>query len=189
MYDLNQTAERQDFTQPIPPGLYRFKAKIKPGGTGENGLLRLAKNLRTQMLELELTVIGGKYAGRKIWDYVTVAADVSEHPDLASIDAEQADKFQTAARIGLAKVRDLIESANEIAHDDDSEEAQAIRKFDSLRVLDQLEFWALVEIKPGGNYKPRNVIAHVVTPDMAEWPGEAPQRPPLREEMEDEIPY
>ena len=61
MLDLNE-AERQT-GETIPSGVYRLRAKLKPRGAGDEGLLRAAKNGPTVMLELELRVEGGEHAG------------------------------------------------------------------------------------------------------------------------------
>jgi hypothetical protein len=188
MYDLN-TASDRDFS-PIPPGIYRVKAKLKPGGVGEEEVLRLAKNLRTQMLDLQLTVVGGKYGGCKVFELVTVFADLGNSPELAPIDERQADNYKRTVNMGLAKLRRMLESAHEIAHDDESKEAQGIRRFSSLRTFDNLEYWAYVDIKGASNgFRERNVVAHVLTPDMSDWPGASPKRPPLGDEMDDSIPF
>jgi hypothetical protein len=187
MYDLN-TANRP---KPIPAGIYRVKAKLRAGGSGEEQLLRLAKNLRTQMLDVEFTVLQGEHAGRKFFDLITVSADLSnDNPDLGSISEKDAANYQLAVEISLLKLRNMIESAHEISHDDESERAVAARRFESFRVFDGLEFWAKIGIKEGANgYDDRNVVAKVLTPDMRDWPGTPPVLPSLQEEMRDDIPF
>jgi hypothetical protein len=188
MYDLN-TANDADFS-PIPPGIYRVRAKLRLGGVGEEQLLRLAKNLRTQMMDLQLTVLSGQYSGRKVFELVTVFADLGNSPELAPIDEQQVDNYKRAVSIGLAKLRRMLESAHEIAHDDESEEAQKIRRFNSLRVFDNLEYWAYVDIKDAANgFRARNDVARIITPDMNDWPGAPPKRPPLADDMDDSIPF
>jgi hypothetical protein len=187
LYDLNK-ADRQREMKPVPPGVYRLATKLRPGGIGTEGLLRLAKNLRTEMLDLELTVVGGEYDGRKLWDLITLEADDSNHPDLPSLDREQARKYKTAVDMGRAKLRAILESANEISPDDDGEQAQRIRRPASLRVLDGLEFIAKISIKQGeGKYSDRNTVVYIVTNDMDEWP-QTP-KPPIREQLDDDIPF
>jgi hypothetical protein len=187
MYDLN-SAKRSKL---IPAGIYRVKAKLRPGGFGEEQLERLAGSKRTRALDLELTVIRGEHSGRKIWDLITVVADLSNNnPKLAFIDEEQAGKYQLAVEIGLAKLRAMLESAYEISNEDESEQAAGMRRIASLRVFDGLEFWAKIDIKEGANgYDDRNVVAKVLTPDMRDWPGTPPSLPPLGKAMDDEIPF
>jgi hypothetical protein len=190
MYDLN---EADDGFELVPPGIYRVKARLKPGGFGDERLLRLAKSMRTYGLELELTVIGGEHRGRKLFDLITVSADLSDSPELTPIDAKQADKYQMSVDIGHAKLRRMLESAHGIAHSDKSEQAQQIRRASSLRVFDSLEYWAEIDIKEAANgFRARNIVTRVLTAEMHDWPGEQPERPmqkPLRDEMGDDIPF
>jgi hypothetical protein len=102
------------------------------------------------MLDLQLTVLGGKYGGRKVFELITIFANLSNLPELAPINEQQADNYKRAVSIGLAKLRRMLESAHEIAHDDESKEAQAIRRFSSLRVF-ELEYWAYVDVKEASN--------------------------------------
>jgi hypothetical protein len=85
----------------------------------------------------------------------------------------------------------MLESAHEIDPDDESEEASRIRELKSLKIFDGLEFWARVDIKAGRDgYADRNVIDHIVTPDMADWQGSPPApKPPLHKALDDEIPF
>ena len=62
VYDLN---EADDNFELVPPGIYRVKARVRPGGVGDERLLRLAKSMRTCGLELELSVTGGHTAGAR----------------------------------------------------------------------------------------------------------------------------
>ncbi len=57
IFNLNNAEKQRDQTL-IPAGVYRLRAKVRPGNAGPGGVLRLAKNGRTLMLELELKVIG-----------------------------------------------------------------------------------------------------------------------------------
>jgi hypothetical protein len=185
MWDLNNADDNFD-----PMGVYRVKSKLRPGGFGDERLLRLAKSMRTQGLDLELTVVGGAYNGRKVFDLITVVAELGDKPELAPITEDQAAKYQTAVNIGLSKLRRMLESARGIAHDDEGQEAKKARCFESLRVFDGIEYWAQIGIEEGGNgYRARNVVERAVTPDMDEWPGPLPKPPPLSEQMDDEIPY
>src|SRR5438067_12877607 len=136
-FDLRNVGKQVDFS-PIPAGIYRLKAKIKPGGVGEHGLLRLAKNQRSEMLDLELTVLGGEFDGRKVWDLVTVYANLTEDDITPAVDAEQAQRLESGVRRGLKRLKAMLESAHEVSPDDTSDEAQRIRVFESLRIFDGL---------------------------------------------------
>jgi hypothetical protein len=110
--------------------------------------------------------------------------------DDVSVEPEQARKYRIAVDIGLAKLRAMLESAHEIDPNDDSEEAQRVREFDSVRIFDGLEFTARVGIKAGENgFADRNVVQYIITPDSKEWSQGTAPKPPLRDDLSDEIPF
>jgi hypothetical protein len=167
-------------------------------GVGDG--LSLAKNLRTSHADLELEVLDGEFAGRRLWETVTLAVDDSPSSPDMPLDAETLKKYQTAVRIGKSKVRALIESAFAILPNDVSERGREFRKRD-VPQLDGLEFWGRVIVKKGtAGYSDKNALYYAVTPDMKEWPDVGPStqsRPstapslpaPAREEFNDEIPF
>lgn len=132
MLDLNEAEPQREFTI-VPPGVYRLRAKVKPGGMGEDGALRLAKNMRTSMLELEHTIIGGEhekiqgFINQKVWDRITVSFDDRDydHPDVPALTQKQIENYRTSVRIGLSKLRMLLESAYAIDPTDQSEAAKS----------------------------------------------------------------
>ena len=193
IFDLND-AERQRDRTLIPAGVYRLRTKVRPGGAGPGSVLRLAKNGRTLMLELELKVIGGESADQKLWDLITVAVEPPEFEDANAAERELTERFQTAARIGRSKLRAVLESAHAIDPDDASEAAQNKRRFEDFLELDGLEFWAQIAIKKGTNgYKDKNILDSVVTPNLPDWPHKAnplaKAMVPRARELDDEVPF
>src|SRR5262249_9462625 len=79
---------------------------------------------RTEMLDLELTVVGGEHSGRKVRDLITVGFDDSESndPDIMPVDPDQAERYRTAVRIGRSKLRAILESAHAINPNDHSDQ-------------------------------------------------------------------
>src|SRR5262249_37299710 len=128
MFNLNSAEKQRDQTL-IPAGVYRLRTKVRPEGAGPGSVLRLAKNGRTLMLDLELKDMGGESAGQKLWDLITVAVEPPEFEDANAAEREQTERYQTAVRIGRAKLRAILESAYAIDPDDDSEAAQKKRHF------------------------------------------------------------
>jgi hypothetical protein len=120
MYDFNK-ANKDDFG-PIPPGIYHVRSKLKAGGAGDECLPRLAKNMRTQMLDIEHTVVGGVYSGRKLFELITVFAYLNNAPELVPVHEKQVKSYKRAVNMGFAMLRSLLESAHEIANDDNGEE-------------------------------------------------------------------
>jgi hypothetical protein len=186
--DLNDSEQQRDFT-PVPPGIYRLAIKLKPGGGGAGNWLRRSKNLHLQMLEMELSIIGGEHAGRKLWEFAIVAFDDS--PD---IERAQAERYRTAVQLGRSKLRAILESAREIEPSDTSERAQKARCIDDYGELNRLAFFAWVDVRRGDNgYRDRNALGFIVTPGSVEWanrPSSPPQRgagPPAI--LDDGIPF
>jgi hypothetical protein len=83
-YDLN-TAEKEGGST-IPPNLYWLMAKVKPGGAGDDYMLRRSKNHCLEMLELELTVVGGPYAGQRFWEMISLNYVEGSCADQAQVD-------------------------------------------------------------------------------------------------------
>ena len=147
-YDLN---EAKDETL-VPPGIYRLKVEVVQTD-------KVAKNLRTQMLVVNCRVIGGEHAGSSFREWITTYVDLRDNGVTPPLTEEQAGKYKKAVGFGLAKLRRILESANEIDHGDESDEAKAKRKFATLDVFHGLEFWGLVGVKEAGDgFDARNVL-------------------------------
>ena len=71
-------------------------------------------------------------AGHKIADLITVTYDEDQGP----LDKTKGENFRTAVRIGLAKLRAIVESARGIRPDDNSDDAKARRRVESYREFD-----------------------------------------------------
>src|SRR5262249_4671896 len=148
---------------------------------------------RTEMLDLELTVVGGEHSGRKVRDLITVGFDDSESndPDIMPVDPDQAERYRTAVRIGRSKLRAILESAHAINPNDHSDQANEKRRIKSWLDFDGLEFWAWLDIRKGTDgYRDRNEITFVITPNSPEWPPQAAKQRhvmPLAKELDDEV--
>jgi hypothetical protein len=189
--DLN-AADRQDVTL-LPSGVYRLKIKLKFNADGE--VLRWAKSMRTQHLEAEYIVVDGAFAGQKLTDYITLVFDDGEHAHLPVLGVEDIRKYEMAVRFGQRRLRAIVESAHGIDPSDSSEDARRVRKIDDLRTLNGLMFYAQVETRKGnGNFRDRNVVDFIVTPDLPDYPkSNGPAQPApsrsLSTELDDEIPF
>jgi hypothetical protein len=179
-----------------PPGVYQLEINVVRGDAGEDGTLTLAKNGRGLMLRALYTVIGGNHAGHKIWDYITVEFNESNDPNLPPIEASKLNNYRASVRMGLLKLRAIVDSAHGLLPDDASDAARAKRNLNSYDDIDGLKFWARVDERAGrGGYGPSNVIDYVITPDLPEYPQQAAQAvvaPPkrsLKDDFADEIPF
>jgi hypothetical protein len=162
--------EAEDMNRGVaPPGPYWLKARLKRGGAGEDGLLRLARNQHGLMVELECTIIDNdEWRGQKLIDYITVGLQEYDPSDIDAppIFADKKEGLQTAARIGLSKLKALVNSAYGLMPSDTSAEACEKRTLESYAVLDGICFMAQVEVRPSeGKYRERNVIDFIITPD------------------------
>ena len=195
LYDLNN-ADAQRSTELVTAGVYRLRAKIIAGGDGPDNLLKRSKAGTLLMLNVEYTVDnGGDFHGRRIWDSINVLPDLSQ---FMTVDPERDKKLNTAAAIGRSRIRSMLESAYQIAPEDESEEARLKRRITNFRTLDGLVFWAQVEIRPARDgYKARNYIDYIVTPGMPDYPrAETPatlshaiSTDTARRDLDDEIPF
>jgi len=187
----------QTSRDPIPPGVYRLRAKLKIGTAGTDFLLHRAQKSPLLGVSLECAVIGGEHAGRKIFDWICAELDEDGMP--AVVAPEKLENWQTAIRMGRAKLAAIIDSAVGLDPNDRSDAAQARRRqFDSYDKFDGVCFYAQVEIRPAkGQYQARNEIFFIVTPDLPDYPKQAPgtsnlpttPKQDLRDEMDDELPY
>ena len=161
-YDYS-TAPEQRGTELIPDGTTAtLQLSIRPGGAGENGLLKRSKDGGCEMLDLEFVVVAGPQAKRKLWERPIVSGTTDGHAK--------------AAEISRAKLRAILESARGIKPGDVSPEARQARTVE-LGDFDGLRFIARIGVEKGRpkndgtgeSYADRNTIAAVITPDRANW--------------------
>lgn len=154
--DFNSAPEQRSFDL-IPDGtVVTVQTKIRPGNAGPDGMLRRTNNGDAEMLDFEFTVFGGKYDKRKFWDLLVVSGTTDGHAQ--------------AANISLGKLRAIVESARGIKPNDVSEAAKAARTLSGYEEVDGLRFIAKVGVEPArGEYKAKNFLARVVTPDEKDW--------------------
>jgi hypothetical protein len=131
---------------------------IRPGGEGDDGLLKRAQNGLCRMLDIELIVAEGLYEKRKLWTPLVV-----ETLEGAT------DGHAKAVDISMGRLRAILESVRNVKPQDVSEAAKKARiaTFDD---FDSMRFLAKIGIEPGKDgYKDKNVILEVITPDMKDW--------------------
>ena len=162
-------ADNQDRSL-MPPGACWVKARIRPGNASDDGLLRLAKNQYSLMLDLECTVIDdNEWRGKKIFDLVTcdlVEYEASNDP-LATppLDAGKRANLETSVRMGRSKLKAMINSAYGLKPNDDSAEARTRRTIESFNAFNGLCYMVQVEVQPArDSFKERNVIDFIVEP-------------------------
>jgi hypothetical protein len=142
---------------------------IRPGGAGEDGLLKRSKDGSCEMLDFEFTILDGTYKGRRFWTYLVLTGTTEGQ-------AKAADSSR-----GTLKA--ILDSALGLKPNDVSAEARAARTV-SLGKFNGMAFIAKIGIERGGPksdgtgtfWPDKNVLGGVVTPDKTGW--HAVEQPP-----------
>ena len=184
--DLNKAREADNF-EVVPDGLYHLKITLKPGGFGDDDLLKRSKSGALDMIEMELEVDEGAYARVRFREWISVQLN-----EYMVADKSKLSGFKTAVSIGHKKIVQIINSAKGLDPDDRSEAAETQRNVD-FKELNGLTFLGYVESKTY-NDRENNFLDHPVTPDMVEWPADqedtAAVAPPTKQAaFDDEIPF
>jgi hypothetical protein len=144
---------------------------IRPGGVGEDGMLKRSKDGGCEMLDCEFTVADTTYKGRKFWEYWILEGTTSGHAK--------------SAEINRGTLKAILDSALGLKPDDVSPQARAARTV-SLKQFEGMTFMAKIGIEKGGakndgsgdSWPDKNILAGVITPDRPGWHSVA-QPPPF----------
>ena len=135
---------------------------IRPGGVGEDGLLKRSQEGGCDMLDIEYVIVDGPYARRKVWQYQIINGTTDGQKDMA-------ETYR-----GLRK--QILQSARNIMPSDTSPQARAayladLKDFDGLMCMVKIgiEKGKPIKDRPGENYDDKNIIAAVITPDKKEY--------------------
>jgi hypothetical protein len=161
-YDYSSAPPPRDL-ELIPAGtVASVQMRIRPGGAGEDGLLKRSKDGACEMLDVEFVIVDGPYTKRKFWSNLVLEGTTAGHAE--------------AAEGNRGTLRRILESARNIHPNDMSDEARKRRTAD-LKDFDGVI--AIVKIgiekgKPkndgsGENWPDKNIIATVITPDKKDW--------------------
>jgi hypothetical protein len=155
MFDYNTAGEQRSFDV-LPDGtIVVLQMNIRAGGAGEDGLLKRSKDGGCEGLDTEFVVVEGEHAKRKIWSFMVVSGTRDGHAQ--------------AADITTRRLRAILESARGIKPADVSEAAKKARMV-GYADFDGARFIAKLGIEPAsGDYKAKNTLAEVITPDRREW--------------------
>src|SRR5215471_20298177 len=135
---------------------------IRPGGVGEDGMLKWSAKRDCEMLDFELTVMDGPFKGRKFWQNMVLTGTTDGHAK--------------AVDISRGTLKAILDSALGLDPNDKSDKAQAARTV-SYKDFDGMTFIGKVGIekgKPkndgsGENWPDKNILAGVITPDKKDW--------------------
>jgi hypothetical protein len=162
-YDYSTAPPPRDPSELIPAGtVASVQLRIRPGGAGEDGLLKRSKEGDCEMLDCEFVLLDGPFSRRKFWTNLV-------------LEGTTPGQVQ-AVEISHGLLRGILESAFGIKPDDLSDQARARRTAD-LKDFDNIIFVARIGIekgkpnknKPGENWPDKNIIAAVITPDKKDW--------------------
>lgn len=155
-FDLNNADEQRSF-ELIPAGtVVTVVTKLRPGQSGPDGWLKDNKTGNAQMLDFELTVMGGPYDKRKMWTLMIISGETEGQ--------------SKAAEITRSTLRAMLESARGVSPKDNSDTAKAARRLTGWADLDGLNCIIRVGIERGTNgYKDKNIIDAVIVPTDKAW--------------------
>jgi hypothetical protein len=153
--DYNQAGAQRSF-EPITDGtIVVVQMNIRPGNVGEGGLLKRSAKGLAEMIDAEFIVVEGEHAKRKFWENMVLSGTTDGH--------------EQAADITKRRLRAILESARGIKPTDVSEAAKAARNAE-YSDFDGMRFMCKLGIEPASkDFKAKNIIAEVITPDRKEW--------------------
>lgn len=159
--DFNNAPEQSFTGEPIPHGsLARVVLRIRPGGRGPGGWVTENPSTGAAYIDCEFTVAEGPYARRKVWTLIGLKG--------TKVDEHGRDKW---ADMGRSLIRAILESARGIHPKDESPQAVAARRINSLGDLDGIEFVARIGVEKDrdGQYPDKNKILAAVGPDHRDY--------------------
>jgi hypothetical protein len=157
----------------IPAGtVASLRIHIRPGGVGEDGMLKRSSKGDCEMLDVEYLVVDGQYAKRKFWENLVLDGATPSQQEMALSNR--------------GKLKLILDSALGLKPNDISPEARAART-KSLKEFEGVTFIGKIGIEKGGrkkdssgnltgeNHPDKNILAAVITPDKHDWrPAEQP---------------
>lgn len=154
--DFNNAGEQRSGDL-MPEGtLAPVHLTVRPGNSGEGGWLKRSKDGGSMSLDCEFTVTEGPHAKRKFWSLMLVEGTTEGHAK--------------AAEISSSRIRAILESAQGIRPDDESDSAKQRRRINTWADLNDVRFIAKIGIEKGKDgYKDKNTLAEVITPDRKQW--------------------
>jgi hypothetical protein len=83
-FDYSQAKDPGDYSELIPHGhICTVQMRIRPGGVGEDGLLKRSAKGDSEMLDLEFVVVDPTYERRKFWDYFVLDGTTPGQQEIA----------------------------------------------------------------------------------------------------------
>jgi hypothetical protein len=162
-FDYSQTADPRDFGEVIPHGtIATVQMRLRPGGVGEDGMLKRTAKGDAEMLECEFVVVDGPYVKRRFWDNFLLEGTTSGQ--------------QQMAETSRGRLKKILESARGIRTGDKSEQAQAAYRA-TLKDFDGIMFIGKISVEKGApkndgsgdKWQDRNRLGAAIGPDSKDW--------------------
>jgi len=132
-FDYSQTADPKDFSQPIPDGtVATVQMRVRPGGVGEDNLLKRTASGDAEMLDCEFVVVDGEFVKRKFWDTFILEGTTDGQKQMADTNR--------------GRLKKILESARGIKKDMPAEQARTLYQA-SLKDFDNLMFIARIGMR------------------------------------------
>ena len=133
---------------------------IQGGGAGEDAMLKLSRDGHCAMLSLEITLLDGESAKRKLWENWVV----------------EGANHAKAIEISRSRIKAVLDSALGLDPGDVTPQARAART-KSFKELEGLNFLGKIGIEKGApkndgsgeNWPDKNILAAIITPGRKEW--------------------
>jgi hypothetical protein len=162
-FDYSQTGDPRDFSALIPHGtIATVQMRIRPGGVGEDGLLKRTSKGDAEMLDCEFVVVDGEFAKRKFWDNLLLEGTTPGQQEMALTNR--------------GRLKKILESARGIKKDDTSEQNLAKYQAD-LKDFNNIIFIARIGQKKGEpkndgtgeSWSDKNYLMAAIGPDQKDW--------------------
>ena len=137
--------------------------RIRPGGAGEDGLLKRSKEGDCEMLDCEFVLVDGPYARRKFWGKFVLEGTTAGHAQ--------------AAEISRGVLRGILEVGAQHPARRPQRPGARVAAWPILKDFDNIAFIARIGIEKGkpkkdgtGETRPtRTSSPAIITPDKKEW--------------------
>ena len=169
MLDLNNVPPMEggsgDF-ELIPDGtVVSAIIKLEAGDTeipeyGAGTYFKQSQTTSAKWLPIELTIMGGNFDKRKVWQNIFVDGDAKDENGMSK-----------ARKIGLNTIKQMVDSGFGISPKDESEDAIAKRaSIQGIHMINGMIICCTLGIEKGSNgYADRNKIKTVLTPDSPNY--------------------
>jgi hypothetical protein len=162
-FDYSKTDDPREFGEVIPHGtVATVQMRIRPGGVGEDGLLKRTAKGDAEMLDCEFVVVDGPFVKRKFWDNFLWEGTTSGQQEMAATNR--------------GRFKKILESARGIKPGDTSDQALAAYRAD-LKDFDNMIFIAKINVEKGQpkndgsgtNWPDKNRLGGAIGPEHKEW--------------------